>query len=109
MSSQIQNKKIHQTFYNSSKAASSNMVRALAIEFADIPIRFNALSPGYVATDQTQGMDKSLLDYQSKELVPLGRFSKPEEQAGMAMFLLSSASTYCTGQDYFVDGGAQAW
>lgn len=109
MSSNIVNKGIKQAFYNSSKAAGSNLVRSLAVEYANVPIRFNALSPGYVATDQTQGMDPKFLEWQSKELVPLGRFSKPEEQASMALFLLSEHSSYCTGQDYFVDGGAQAW
>lgn len=109
MSSQIVNKGIHQVFYNSSKAAASSIVKQLAVEWAPHGIRINALCPGYVATDQTSHMDPKLLKWQESELVPLQRFSKPEEQAGMALYLLSSASTYCTGQEYFVDGGAQAW
>ena len=49
-------------------------------------------------------MDPKLLDWQSKELIPLGRFAKPEEQATMALFLLDNTkSSYCTGQEYFVE------
>lgn len=55
-------------------------------------------------------MDPKLLEWQKKELVPLGRFSTPEEQAYMTLLLLDSTmGAYCTGQEYFVDGGAQAW
>jgi len=110
MSSQIVNKGIHQVFYNSSKAAASSIVKQLAVEWAPHGIRVNALCPGYVATDQTAHMDPKLLEWQKKDLVPLGRFSTPEEQAYMTMLLLDSTmGAYCTGQEYFVDGGAQAW
>jgi len=110
MSSQIVNKGIHQVFYNSSKAAASSIVKQLAVEWAEHGIRVNALCPGYVATDQTAHMDPKLLEWQKKDLVPLGRFSTPEEQAYMTMLLLDEKmGAYCTGQEYFVDGGAQAW
>lgn len=110
MSSQIVNKGIHQVFYNSSKAAASSIVKQLAVEWADHGIRVNALCPGYVATDQTAHMDPKLLEWQKKELVPLGRFSQPEEQAYLTLLLLDPVmGAYCTGQEYFVDGGAQAW
>lgn len=110
MSSQIVNKGIHQVFYNSSKAAASSIVKQLAVEWADKGIRVNALCPGYVATDQTAHMDPKLLEWQKKELVPLGRFSQPEEQAYLTLLLLDPVmGAYCTGQEYFIDGGAQAW
>lgn len=110
MSSQIVNKGIHQVFYNSSKAAASSIVKQLAVEWAEHQIRINALCPGYVATDQTSHMDPKLLEWQKKELVPLGRFSTPEEQSYMTLLLLDNVmGGYMTGQEYFVDGGAQAW
>jgi len=108
MSSQIVNRGINQVFYNSSKAAASSIVKCLAVEWADKHIRINALCPGYVKTDQTQNMPKDFLEYQNT-LVPLHRFSEPEEQTGMCLLLLSDDSTYCSGQEYFVDGGAQTW
>ncbi|KAL7006900.1 hypothetical protein EMMF5_003484 [Cystobasidiomycetes sp. EMM_F5] len=88
MSTNINNKGITQAFYNSSKGAASNLVRQLAVEWAPNGIRVNALSPGYVATDQTSHMDPKLLKWQQSELIPLQRFSTPEEQAYMTLLLL---------------------
>ncbi|KAI0922682.1 putative NADP-dependent mannitol dehydrogenase [Taiwanofungus camphoratus] len=109
MSSQIINqvatgKPLTQIFYNSSKAAVSNLTKGLAAEWAQYGIRVNALAPGYVETDQTSGMEKSIRDYQADHL-PLGRFSKPHEMAPQVLLLLSDHATYMTGQEYFVDGG----
>lgn len=110
MSSQIVNKGIKQVFYNSSKAASSSIVKQLAVEWAEHGIRVNALCPGYTATDQTSHMDPKLLKWQEKELVPLGRFSTPDEQTYITLLLLDPVmGGYMTGTEYFVDGGAQAW
>jgi len=49
-------------------------------------------------------MDPKLLEWQKKELVPLGRFSTPDEQSWMVLLLLSEeAGGYCTGQQYYVE------
>lgn len=109
MSSQIINsiaagKPLTQVFYNSSKAAVSNLTKGLAAEWAQYGIRVNAVSPGYVETDQTSGMEQSIRDHQASGL-PLGRFSKPHEMAPQALLLLSDHASYMTGQQYFVDGG----
>ncbi|EMD36981.1 hypothetical protein CERSUDRAFT_114883 [Gelatoporia subvermispora B] len=109
MSSRIINqlgtgKPLTQVFYNSSKAAVSNLVKGLAAEWAHNDIRVNAVCPGYVETDQTSGMDQKIRDYQAGHL-PLGRFAKPHEMAPMALLLLSEHASYMTGQEYFVDGG----
>ncbi|KAL0951832.1 hypothetical protein HGRIS_008494 [Hohenbuehelia grisea] len=113
MSSQIINQQginqpLRQVFYNSSKAAVSNLTKGLASEWAQYGIRVNALSPGYVNTDQTSGMDKSIRDYQAKAL-PLGRFAEPHEMTGQALLLLSDHASYMTGGEYFVDGGQLVW
>ncbi|TFK28243.1 NADP-dependent mannitol dehydrogenase [Coprinopsis marcescibilis] len=109
MSSQIINKTdsknpLTQIFYNSSKAAVSNLTKGLAAEWAQHGIRVNALSPGYVNTDQTAHMDKKIRDFQAGQL-PLGRFAQPEEMTGQAILLLSDHASYMTGGEYFVDGG----
>ncbi|KAJ2912669.1 hypothetical protein MD484_g7735, partial [Candolleomyces efflorescens] len=109
MSSQIINKTrdaspLTQVFYNSSKAAVSNLTKGLAAEWAKDKIRVNALSPGYVNTDQTAHMDKSMRDYQAGQL-PLKRFAEPDEMTGQALLLLSDHASYMTGGEYFVDGG----
>jgi len=113
MSSQIINKvgeasPLTQLFYNASKGAVSNLTKGLAAEWANHSIRVNALSPGYVNTDQTSGMDKKVRDFQAQSL-PLGRFAEPHEMAGQALLLLSDHASYMTGGEYFVDGGHLIW
>ncbi|KAF7976925.1 hypothetical protein HWV62_5332 [Athelia sp. TMB] len=92
-----------QVFYNSSKGAVSNLTKGLAAEWAPHNIRVNALSPGYVNTDQTSGMEQKVRDHQAQNL-PLKRFAEPEEMAGQALLLLSDHASYMTGGEYFVDG-----
>lgn len=109
MSSQIINvtdvaSPLTQVFYNSSKAAVSNLVKGMAAEWAQYGIRVNTLSPGYVNTDQTKHMDKKVREYQARQL-PLKRFAEPEEMTGQALLLLSDYASYMTGGEYFVDGG----
>ncbi|EGG09852.1 uncharacterized protein MELLADRAFT_55312 [Melampsora larici-populina 98AG31] len=108
MSSQICNRPLTQCFYNSSKAAVSNLGKCLAAEWADHSIRVNMLSPGYVKTDQTSHMDAKLREFQA-DGVPLKRFAEPEEMAGQAILLLSKRASYMTGGEYFVDGGNLVW
>jgi NAD(P)-dependent dehydrogenase (short-subunit alcohol dehydrogenase family) len=102
------NQALTQVFYNSSKGAVSNLTKGLAAEWAPHKIRVNALSPGYVNTDQTSVMEKSIRDHQAHNL-PLGRFAEPHEMTGQALLLLSDHASYMTGNEYFVDGGQLVW
>ncbi|MBW0502545.1 hypothetical protein O181_042260, partial [Austropuccinia psidii MF-1] len=95
MSSQICNRPLTQCFYNSSKAAVSNLGKCLAAEWAEKSIRVNMLSPGYVKTDQTSHMDPKLREFQA-DGVPLKRFAETHEMTGQAILLLSSKATYMT-------------
>ncbi|KWU41507.1 NADP-dependent mannitol dehydrogenase, partial [Rhodotorula sp. JG-1b] len=102
MSDTIVNSPIQQVFYNSSKGAVSNLTRCLAAEWAPNQIRVNNVCPGFIETDQarkltspakqTMHMDPELRKNQSAE-VPLGRFSKPWEQAGQVVYFLSKYSS----------------
>ncbi|KAF7439742.1 hypothetical protein PC9H_000078 [Pleurotus ostreatus] len=103
-----QNTPLTQVFYNSSKAAVSNLTKGLASEWSPYGIRVNALSPGYVNTDQTSHMDKNIRDHQASG-IPLRRFAEPHEMTGQALLLLSEHATYMTGGEYFVDGGQLIW
>lgn len=78
-------------------------MKGLAAEWAPYGIRVNALSPGYVNTDQTSGMDAKVREYQAAN-VPLKRFAEPHEMTGQCVLLLSDWATYMTGGEYFVDG-----
>ncbi|GJJ14622.1 hypothetical protein Clacol_008888 [Clathrus columnatus] len=113
MSSQIinqaaPNKPLTQVFYNSSKAAVSNLVKGLAAEWAPYNIRVNAVSPGYVNTDQTSHMDPKLREHQANN-IPLKRFAEPNEIAAQAVLLLTDYASYMTGGEYFIDGGQLIW
>ncbi|CAD6936107.1 unnamed protein product [Tilletia controversa] len=96
------NKPLTQVFYNSSKGAVTNMVKALAAEWAEHGIRVNALEPG------TSGMEASVREFQAAS-IPLKRFSQPREQAEPAVLLLSDKASYITGSVIRPDGGFTIW
>ncbi|KAH8112794.1 NADP-dependent mannitol dehydrogenase [Phellopilus nigrolimitatus] len=97
-----------QLFYNSSKGAVSTLTKGLAAEWAAHGIRVNAISPGYVNTDQTAHMEAAIRTHQSAN-VPLRRFAHPREMTGQAVLLLSDHASYMTGAEYFIDGGQLVW
>tara|TARA_B110000438_G_C15693969_1_gene598064 strand:+ start:51 stop:818 length:768 start_codon:yes stop_codon:yes gene_type:complete len=94
------------TPYNSSKGAVLNMTRALAIELAPWKITVNAMLPGPFATE----MNLPLLDDPEKfkafvSNIPMDRWGELTEIGGLALFLSSQASSFCTGGAYSIDGG----
>ncbi|RFU64995.1 SDR family NAD(P)-dependent oxidoreductase [Peribacillus glennii] len=92
--------------YVATKGGMDSMTRTLAVEWADRGVRVNAVAPGYIETDLTEGIrqNQSINEMMIKKM-PLGRFGKSEEIASMILFLSSDASSYITGQTYIVDGG----
>ena len=87
--------------YSAAKAAMQAGIRSLAKEIADRGHRVNTISPGFIDTAMTKGVlqeDKLAAEH------PLG-LGKPEDIAGMVLFLLSSRATWITGADFVVDGG----
>lgn len=96
--------------YSASKAATSGMVRALAVELADRNIRVNAITAGAIETEMHQSFANSVSDEMIRNyrnLHPLG-FGRAEDVANAVMFLLSDASRWITGIDLPVDGGYAA-
>jgi NAD(P)-dependent dehydrogenase (short-subunit alcohol dehydrogenase family) len=93
--------------YNISKAADFQLARNLAAELGPHNVRVNCIAPGLVRTDFARALwenPPNLKIY--NERTPLGRIGEPDEIAGAAVFLASSASTFMTGQTIVVDGGA---
>jgi NAD(P)-dependent dehydrogenase (short-subunit alcohol dehydrogenase family) len=92
--------------YNASKAAVRSFARTWIVDLKGRDIRVNVLSPG---TTATPGLDHFLTDADKAAAVasvPLGRLGTPDDLAKAAVFLASDDSTYVTGIELFVDGGA---
>jgi len=92
--------------YSASKGGISQITKSMANEWAKYGIRVNAIGPGYFITDVTQPLVDDKERYAGiTARIPLGRWGKPEDLGGVAVFLASDASDYLTGQIIFVDGG----
>ena len=92
--------------YGASKAALSSAMMFCAKEFASRKIRVNCICPGMVDTPLIHRGTVS--DEQLKEnekMYPLGRYGKPEDIAYAAVYLLSDAASWVTGQSFVLDGG----
>lgn len=94
-----------QVAYNASKAAVHMMTKSLASDFADQNIRVNAIAPGYIRTEMTQGgIDDKEMFPVWRDMTPMGRVGEPEEIATAALFLCTPASSYVSGEVLVVDG-----
>ena len=92
--------------YSASKGGIGQLTKALANEWAPHGVNVNAIAPGYIATDNTEALRNDEARYTSiLERIPQGRWGKPEDFAGPAVFLASSASDYVNGEILVVDGG----
>ncbi|KAM5541893.1 hypothetical protein V8D89_004622 [Ganoderma adspersum] len=88
--------------YNSSKSAVLQMARSMACELGTKGIRVNSISPGSIGTQMTNGLLLSPdVEKLWAEQNPLGRIAGPHELRGVAVWLASDASSFCTGSDYF--------
>lgn len=93
-----------QTNYSASKGGMIAMTKSFALEAAPRGIRYNAITPGFIATDMTDALsDEIKASYEAK--IPLKRFGKPEEVAEAVAFLLSDGAGYITGETLKVNGG----
>jgi NAD(P)-dependent dehydrogenase (short-subunit alcohol dehydrogenase family) len=102
--------------YSGAKAAISNFTQWLAVHFAKVGIRVNAIAPGFLVTAQNAALlknpDGSLTERSHKILnsTPMGRFGEPEELIGALLFLVNeSASSFINGVVLPIDGGFSAY
>ena len=90
-----------QTNYSAAKAALIGATKALAQEVAPRGITVNAIAPGFIDTDMTQGLPVADLI----KMIPTGRFGRPEEVAALTAFLISDEAAYITGEVININGG----
>ena len=96
--------------YCASKAAVIGLTKALAADTVTQGIRCNAICPGTVDTPSLHDRMRAQGDYEAAHAAfvarqPMGRMGTPEEIAGLAVFLASDESAYCSGATYLIDGG----
>ncbi|WP_345992524.1 3-oxoacyl-ACP reductase FabG [Sulfurimonas sp. HSL-1716] len=93
-----------QTNYAASKGGMIAMTKSFAIEAASSGIRYNSLTPGFIATEMTDVLSDEIKNsFTSK--IPMGRFGNAKEVAEATAFLLSDHSSYITGETLKVNGG----
>ena len=90
-----------QTNYSATKGGIIAATKALAQEVARRGITVNAIAPGFIKTDMTEGLDEAAL----KKTIPANRFGTPEEVAALVAFLVSEEAGYITGNVVSINGG----
>jgi 2-deoxy-D-gluconate 3-dehydrogenase len=96
--------------YAASKGGLNQATKTMANDWAKYGIRVNAIAPGYFITDVTEALQKNKERYtEIVSRIPMGRWGNPEELGGIALYLVSDASSYVTGQTFVVDGGWLAY
>ncbi|HZK04163.1 MAG TPA: 3-oxoacyl-[acyl-carrier-protein] reductase [Bacteroidaceae bacterium] len=95
---------IGQANYAASKAGMIGITKSIAQEFGSRGIRANAIAPGFIITEMTGELDPKYIDAWSAK-IPLKRGGTVKEVADVALFLVSDASSYITGQVIQIDGG----
>jgi NAD(P)-dependent dehydrogenase (short-subunit alcohol dehydrogenase family) len=83
-----------------------SMIRALAVEFARNGIRANAILPGWIETNMTAGaIGNEKFKANVLPRIPMRRWGEGADFGGIAVYLMSSASRYHTGDTFLIDGG----
>jgi gluconate 5-dehydrogenase len=92
--------------YAAAKGGVRQLTRGMAVELAPHNIQVNAIAPGYFATEMNRALiDNAEFNAWVCKRAPAGRWGQPDELAGLAVFLASSASDYVSGQMIVIDGG----
>ena len=92
--------------YGATKAAGIGMMLGLAVEYARHGIRANAVLPGWVETEMTDGLFGNARFAEAvMPRIPMRRWGKPADFGGIAVYLMSDASSWHTGDSILIDGG----
>ena len=94
-----------QTNYSAAKAGVHGFTKALALEVAKKGVTVNTISPGYIGTKMVTAIPKDILDSKILPQIPVGRLGKPEEVAGLIIYLASEEAAFVTGANIAINGG----
>jgi len=94
-----------QTNYSAAKAGMHGFTKALALEVAKKGVTVNTISPGYIGTKMVMAIPKEILDTKILPQIPVGRLGKPEEVAGLIIYLASDEAAFITGANISINGG----
>lgn len=97
-----------QMAYSASKFAVRGMTKAAAAELAPLNIRVNSVHPGAIRTPMIDWPENKEIIEALEASTPLGRVAEPEEVSELVLFLASDESSYSTGAEFLIDGGASA-
>ena len=95
---------VGQVNYSASKGAMNSMTKSFALEGSARGVRFNAITPGFIATDMTNELSEEIKKAYTDK-IPLKKFGDPKDVAEAVAFLLSDSSSYITGEILKVNGG----
>ena len=94
-----------QTNYSAAKSGVHGFTKALALEVAKKNVTVNTIPPGYIGTKMVMAIPKEVLDSKILPQIPLGRLGKPEEVAGLIIYLASEEAAFVTGANIAINGG----
>lgn len=94
-----------QTNYAAAKSGMHGFTKSLALESARKGVTVNTISPGYIGTKMVTAIPKEILDSKILPQIPVGRLGKPEEIAGLIIYLCSEEAAFVTGANIAINGG----
>jgi acetoacetyl-CoA reductase len=94
-----------QTNYSAAKAGIHGFTKALALEVARKGVTINTISPGYIGTKMVTAIPREILDSKILPQIPIGRLGKPDEVAGLIIYLCSEEAAFVTGANISINGG----
>ena len=94
-----------QTNYAAAKAGMHGFTKSLALESARKGVTVNTISPGYIGTKMVMAIPKEVLDSKILPQIPIARLGKPEEVAGLIIYLCSEEAAFVTGANIAINGG----
>ena len=94
-----------QTNYSAAKAGMHGFTKALAYEVARKGVTVNTISPGYIGTKMVTAIPKEILDTKILPQIPIGRLGKPDEVAGLIIYLCSDEAAFVNGANIAINGG----